>query len=109
MIYFHQQWVGDHSEEWFASRGPLARAVMAEMKAAGVHVCSGGLDEDLTTAVAFDPTADGVSVRQGRVVDEGEYLGGMVVVDVESEEQARAWAIKVAEACGWPQEMRRLV
>ena len=33
IIYFNQQWVGDHSEEWFQSRGPLARAVVAEMKA----------------------------------------------------------------------------
>ena len=25
LIYFNQQWVGDHSEEWFRRRGPLAR------------------------------------------------------------------------------------
>ena len=24
IIYFHQQWVGDHSEAWFRERGPLA-------------------------------------------------------------------------------------
>ena len=38
IIYFNQQWVGDHSEEWFQSRGPLARAVVAEMKEAGVLI-----------------------------------------------------------------------
>ena len=34
LIYFNQQWVGDHSEEWFRGRGPLARAVVHEMQAA---------------------------------------------------------------------------
>jgi hypothetical protein len=29
MIYFNQQWVGDHPEEWFIPRGPLFRAVVA--------------------------------------------------------------------------------
>ena len=23
LIYFNQQWVGDHTEEWFRGRGPL--------------------------------------------------------------------------------------
>jgi len=46
LIYFNQQWVGDHTEEWFAGRGPLARAVVDEMKAAGVYVFAGGLEEE---------------------------------------------------------------
>ena len=29
IIYFNQQWVGDHPAEWYQSRGPLARAVGA--------------------------------------------------------------------------------
>ena len=37
-IYFNQQWVGDHTEEWFASRGPLARAVVEDMRIAGVQI-----------------------------------------------------------------------
>ena len=39
-IYFNQQWVGDHSAEWFASRGPLARAVLQD-KAAALAAQSG--------------------------------------------------------------------
>ncbi len=42
LIYFNQQWVGDHSEEWFRGRGPLAMAVVNEMKAGGVYVFAGG-------------------------------------------------------------------
>jgi hypothetical protein len=45
IIYFNQQWVGDHSSEWFQSRGPLARQVVADMKEAGVLVFAGGLEE----------------------------------------------------------------
>ncbi len=41
LMYFNQQWVGDHTEEWFRPRGPLARAVVDEMKAAGVYVFAG--------------------------------------------------------------------
>ncbi len=25
LLYFNQQWVGEHTEEWFRGRGPLAR------------------------------------------------------------------------------------
>ena len=42
LIYFNQQWVGDHTEEWFRGRGPLAMAVVDEMKDAGVYVFAGG-------------------------------------------------------------------
>ena len=55
LIYFNQQWVGDHTEEWFRSRAPLAMAVMSEMKAAGVYVFAGGLEED-GPIYSADPT-----------------------------------------------------
>ena len=46
LIFFNQQWVGDHTAEWFRERGPLATAVVDEMKATGVYVFAGGLEED---------------------------------------------------------------
>ena len=55
LIYFNQQWVGDHTEEWFRGRGPLARAVVAEMKAAGVYVFAGGLEEEDGPSTAPTP------------------------------------------------------
>jgi hypothetical protein len=55
-IYFNQQWVGDHTEEWFRGRGRLGMAVLDEMKAAGVNVFAGGLEEDLDTAFSADAT-----------------------------------------------------
>ena len=107
LIYFNQQWVGDHTEEWFRGRGPLARAVVNEMKAAGVFVFAGGLEEDVDTAFSADATSGTLTFSDGPFVETKEYLGGFAVVDVADDEAARFWAGKVAEACGWPQEVRR--
>jgi len=107
LIYFNQQWVGDHSEEWFRSRGPLARAVMHEMKAAGVYVFAGGLEEEIEDAFAADATSGTVLFTDGPFVETKEFLGGLAVIDVADDDAAKMWAGKVAEACGWPQEVRR--
>ena len=106
LIYFNQQWVGDHTEEWFRGRGPLARAVVAEMKAAGVYVFAGGLEED-GSVYSADATSGTVMITDGPYVETKEFLGGFTVVDVADDEAATMWAGKVAEACGWPQEVRR--
>jgi hypothetical protein len=106
LIYFNQQWVGDHDEEWFRGRGPLAKAVIDEIKAAGEFVFAGGLEED-DDAFSADATSGTLVFTDGPYVETKEYLGGLTVVDVADEERARMWAGKIAEACGWPQEVRR--
>lgn len=106
LIYFNQQWVGDHTEEWFRGRGPLAMAVVAEMKAAGVYVFAGGLEEG-GPVYSADPTSGEVMVTDGPYVETKEFLGGFTVVEVADDEAATMWAGKVAQACGWPQEVRR--
>jgi len=106
LIYFNQQWVGDHPEEWFRGRGPLAEAVVDEMKAAGVYVFAGGLEED-GPAYSADPTGGEVLITDGPFVETKEWLGGFAVVAVADDEAAKLWAGKLAEACGWPQEVRR--
>ncbi len=110
LIYFNQQWVGDHTEEWFRGRGPLAKAVVDEMEAAGVLRFAGGLEEEgtpLFTVFHADTTSGTLVVSDGPYAETTEVLGGLTVVDVEDEEAARMWAGKIAEACGWPQEVRR--
>ena len=106
LIYFNQQWVGDHPEEWFRGRGPLAMAVVDEMKAAGVYVFAGGLEEEGPVYSAV-PTGGDVLISDGPYVETKEWLGGFAVVDVADDEAARMWASKIAEACGWPHEVRR--
>ncbi len=105
-IYFNQQWVGDHSEEWFRSRGPLASAVVDEIKAAGHYVFAGGLEEDITDAFSADATGGSVVVTDGPYAETKEYLGGITIVEVPDVETARMWAGRIAEGCGWPQEVR---
>ncbi|UNK69843.1 YciI family protein [Microbacterium sp. H1-D42] len=106
IIYFNQQWVGDHSSEWFASRGPLANAVVDEIKGAGAYVFAAGVDEDIDGAFSADATSGEVVVRTGRVAPGEAYLGGLTIIDVPDEDTAKMWAGRIAEACGWPQEVR---
>ena len=107
LIYFNQQWVGDHTEEWFRGRGPLAMAVVEEMKAAGVYVFAGGLEEDPDAAFSADATSGTLQFRNGPFLSTPQFLGGLTIVDVADDEAARTWAGRLAEACGWPQEVRR--
>jgi len=103
IIYFNQQWVGDHSSEWFSERGPLSRAVVAEMEEAGVVVFAGGLEEEIESAIG----ADDSGLVGGPITTTGEFLGGLTIIDVATEEEAKMWGAKVGVACGWPQEIRR--
>ena len=102
IIYFNQQWVGDHPREWYQSRAPLARAVVDEMKEAGVLVLAGGLVEEIELAIGADETGK----ITGPITTDGEFLGGLTVIDVDSQDEAKKWGAKVAVACGWPQEIR---
>ena len=106
LIYFNQQWVGDHTEEWFRSRGPLAMAVVQDMKDAGVYVFAGGLEVG-GPVYSADATGGPVVVTDGPYVETEEFLGGFTVVDVADDETATMWAGRLAQGCGWPQEVRR--
>ena len=106
LLYFNQQWVGDHTEEWFGSRAPLAMAAVQEMKDAGVYLFAGGLEEE-GPVYSADPTSGSVMITDGPYAETKEWLGGFAVVDVPDDEAAKMWAGKIAEACGWPHEVRR--
>jgi hypothetical protein len=107
LLYFNQQWVGDHPEEWFRGRGPRAMAVVNEMAEAGVYVFAGGLEEEDGPIYSAEPTGDDVLITDGPYVETKEWLGGFAVVDVASDEEAKMWAGKIAKACGWAHEVRR--
>lgn len=107
LIYFNQQWVGDHTEEWFLSRVEPSMAVVHEMEAAGVLVYAGGLEED-APVYAADATSGATLITDGPFAETKEWLGGFTIVRVEDDEAAKYWAGRVAEGCGWPQEVRRI-
>jgi hypothetical protein len=105
-IYFNQQWVGDHDEEWFQGRVEPSTAVVRAMEEAGVLVFAGGLEEDLADAFSVDGTSGTMVVTDGPYTETTEYLGGICIIDVPDLETAKMWAARVAEGCGWPQEVR---
>ncbi|MCR6704781.1 MAG: YciI family protein [Cellulomonas sp.] len=105
-IYFHQQWVGDHPAEWFQTRVEPSKAVVRAMEEAGVLVFAGGLEENLADAFSADATSGTLSITDGPYTETAEYLGGITVIDVPDRESAKMWAGKVAQGCGWPQEVR---
>ena len=107
LIYFNQQWVGDHTEEWFRGRGPLSVAVEEEMKTAGVYVFAGGLEEEDGPVYSADATSGSVLITDGPYVETKEQLGGFAVVDVPDDATAVMWAGRIARGCGWPHEVRR--
>ena len=107
LLHFNQQWVGDHTEEWFRGRTSLAMAVVDQMKAAGVYVFAGGLEEDAPVH-AVNPTGRDVLFTDGPYVETKEWLGAFAVVEVADDDAAKKWAGKMAQACGWPHEVRRI-
>jgi hypothetical protein len=75
-----------------------AHAVVQEAVNAGMLVCTGGLEDQRAGIVATDGT-----------VTDGPYpeaIGGLMVVEVPSREEALEWAAKIAVACRCPQEVR---
>jgi hypothetical protein len=108
VIFFYQQWVGDHPAEWYDSRAPLAAAVMDECRAAGVFVAAGGLVEDDALAAHADATSGELVVSDGPYAPGEQRVGGLAILDLPDDATARMWAGRIAEACGWPQEVRPL-
>lgn len=106
LIYFNQQWVGDHTEEWFRSRVATSMAAVSEIQAAGAYVFAGGLEED-GPIYAADDTSGTLEITDGPYAETKEWLGGFTVVRAADDEEAKMWAGKIAQGCGWPQEVRR--
>jgi hypothetical protein len=106
LIAFNDDWVPDHTVEELRDKSRVVRALVAEMKAAGVLIFTGGLDVD-APVFSVDASSGKPLFTDGPFVESKEHLGGFAVVDVADEEAARLWAAKIAVACGWPQEVRR--
>jgi hypothetical protein len=106
LIAFNNEWVPELTPEDLRKASQAAGALDAEMKAAGVLIFTGGLDEEAAT-FNVDGSSGGPVFTDGPYVETKEHLGGFAVVDVSDEAAARLWAGKIAVACGWPQEVRR--
>lgn len=95
----------DHiTEKDLPAVGRAAHAVVQEAITAGVFVFGTGIDRQRASIVTTDGT-----VTDGPDPEIGDFLGGFVIVDVASREEALAWAAKFAVACRCAQEVRQLM
>jgi hypothetical protein len=81
-----------------------AHAVMEEAANAGVWVFASGLGRQQASVVDTDGT-----VTDGPYPETKEVIGGLVVVDVPSRDEALVWAAKIAAGCRCAQEFRELL
>ncbi|MGI5211867.1 YciI family protein [Plantactinospora sp. CA-290183] len=95
----------DHipDEDW-PDVGKASRAVVQEAVNAGVWVFGAGLQRQQASVVATNGT-----VTDGPYPETKEVVGGFVVIDVASREEALTWAAKIAGACRCAQEVREVL
>jgi hypothetical protein len=106
LIAFNDEWVPDHTDEELRAKSRALKPLLAEMKAAGVFIFTGGLDPT-APVVSVDASSGSPLFTDGPYAESKEHIGGFAVVDVPDEDAARHWAGKIAVACGWPQEVHR--
>jgi hypothetical protein len=105
LIFFKDEWVTETTDAGWQQRSRDVRAVMEEMKAAGVFIFLGGLDND-ARVFHVEPGGGTPIFTDGPFAETKEVIGGFAAVDVPDEASARYWAGRVAVACDWPQEVR---
>jgi hypothetical protein len=95
----------DHipDQDWPAV-GEAAHAVTRDAKAAGVWIFGGGLQRQQASIVGTDG-----SVTAGAVPETKAVVGGFSIIEVESHDEALAWAARIAEACRCPQDVREIM
>jgi hypothetical protein len=94
--------VMDVTEGELPAVADAAHAVIREAQAAGVYVFTGGIDEDVDPVVV---AGDG-TVTEGSWPGVRDLTGGFTVVEVDTREEALAWAARIAAACRCAQEVR---
>jgi hypothetical protein len=91
-------------EEELPAVGEAAHAVVREAQDAGVWIFGGGVERQQASIVATDGT-----VTDGPYPETKAVIGGFVMIDVPSREEALKWAAKFAAACRCPQEVREIM
>jgi hypothetical protein len=84
--------------------GKATHAVVQDAVNAGVFVFGAGLERQRASVVATDGM-----VTDGPYPETKEVIGGFVVVDVSSREEALTWAARIAGVCRCAQEVRELL
>ncbi len=93
--------------DW-ADVGKASHAVCQEAKDAGVYVFSGGLSYDDGDVEHGVVAVDGL-VTDGPFSEGKEFIGGVLIVDVPTRDEALEWAAKTAVACRCAQDVRKFM
>jgi hypothetical protein len=104
LISFDDGAMDDIPEAEMVGADTAAHAVVAEAQAAGAWIFGAGLQSQQASVVGTDGT-----VTAGPYPETKAVLGGFAIVDVNSHEEALAWAAKFAAACRCAQEVRELL
>jgi hypothetical protein len=90
-------------DEW-GIVGDAAHAVVKDAQDAGVWITGGGFQAQQATVADVDG-----SIRLGEFPERKAVLGGFVVVEVASRDDAHEWARRFAAACRCAQDVRELM
>ncbi|BDG05741.1 YciI family protein [Anaeromyxobacter oryzae] len=91
-------------EEELAAVGEAAHAVVRAAQGAGVWIFGGGVARQRASVVATDGT-----VTDGPLPETKAVIGGFVIIDVPSRDEALEWAARFAAACRCAQEVREIM
>ncbi|MBM7785489.1 YciI family protein [Tenggerimyces flavus] len=108
VISFEKGSMDHFTEEDWPEVGKASHAVVQEAKDAGVYVFSGGLDYDSGDVEHAVVAVDGL-ITDGPYPEGKELIGGFMVVDVPTRDEALRWAAKNAVACRCAQDVRKFM
>ena len=91
LIAFNDEWVPDHTVDELREKSKAVRALVAEMKAAGVLIFTGGLD-DAAPVFSVDASSGTPLFTDGPFIESKEVIGGYWMIDVTSKAEAVEWA-----------------
>jgi hypothetical protein len=94
--------VMDFREDEFPTVVEESHAVVRDMRAAGVLVYAGGIDEGVA---AVRVAGDG-SITESTYPQTSGLTGGVTVINVATRDEAVEWAARTAAACRCDQELR---
>jgi hypothetical protein len=94
----------DLRQDELTAVGEAAHAVVRAAQEAGVWIFGGGVERQRASIVATDGT-----VTDGPYPETKAVVGGFVIVEVSSRQEALAWAARFADACRCAQEVREIM
>ena len=91
LIAFNDEWVPDHTVEELREKSKAVRALVAEMKAAGVFIFTGGLDP-AAPVFSVDASSGTPLFTDGPFIESKEVIGGFALIEVADLDEALAMA-----------------